>query len=77
MSRFSEVTYDSTSQTATIGTGLIWDDVYAALEPFGVNIVGGRVTGVGVAGFTLGGGEWSANPINVFCFTKYIAAPLS
>lgn len=56
MSRFSEVTYDASSQTATIGAGLIWDDVYAALAPLGVNVVGGRVTGVGVAGFTLGGG---------------------
>ncbi|PCH36093.1 FAD-binding domain-containing protein [Wolfiporia cocos MD-104 SS10] len=56
MSRFSGVTYDSESGTATIGTGLIWDDVYRALEPYGVNVVGGRVTGVGVGGFTLGGG---------------------
>lgn len=30
--------------------------VYAALAPYGVNVVGGRVSGVGVAGFTLGGG---------------------
>ncbi|KAH9930868.1 FAD-binding domain-containing protein [Fomitopsis serialis] len=36
--------------------GNIWDDVYSALEPYSVNVVGGRVTGVGVAGFTLGGG---------------------
>lgn len=57
MSRFSNVTYDAASQTATIGAGLIWDTVYAALEPHGVNVVGGRVTGVGVAGFTLGGGK--------------------
>lgn len=56
MSRFSEVTYDASSQTAVIGAGLIWDDVYAALAPHGVNVLGGRVTGVGVAGFTLGGG---------------------
>jgi FAD/FMN-containing dehydrogenase len=56
MSRFSAVTYDPAEQTATIGAGLIWDDVYAALEPYGVNVVGGRVSGVGVAGFTLGGG---------------------
>ncbi len=52
MSRFSEVTYDSTSETAIIGSGLVWDDVYASLAPHG----GGRVTGVGVAGFILGGG---------------------
>jgi hypothetical protein len=57
MSRFSDVTYDYVSQTATIGAGLIWDDVYAALEPYGVNVAGGRVSGVGVAGFILGGGK--------------------
>ncbi|KAK7681862.1 hypothetical protein QCA50_015210 [Cerrena zonata] len=62
MYRFSGVKYDATSQTAEIGAGLIWDDVYAALEPLGVNVVGGRVTGVGVAGFTLGGGySWLTN----------------
>ncbi|KAG6839526.1 hypothetical protein C0991_001860 [Blastosporella zonata] len=62
MSRFSQVTYDATSGTAVVGSGLIWDDVYAALAPYNVNVVGGRVTGVGVAGFTLGGGySWLTN----------------
>ncbi|KAF9017798.1 FAD-binding domain-containing protein [Hymenopellis radicata] len=62
MSRFSEVTYDAASQTVVVGAGLIWDDVYSALEPYNVNVVGGRVTGVGVAGFTLGGGySWLTN----------------
>lgn len=56
MSRFSEVTYNNSSQTAVVGAGLIWDDVYAALMPYDVNVLGGRVTGVGVAGFLLGGG---------------------
>ncbi|KAG5351541.1 hypothetical protein C0989_006049 [Termitomyces sp. Mn162] len=57
MKPFSEVTYDAESQTVVIGAGLIWDDVYAALAPYGVSVVGGRVTGVGVAGFILGGGK--------------------
>ena len=62
MFRFSEVIYNNASQTVDVGSGLIWDDVYAALEPFGVNVVGGRVTGVGVAGFSLGGGySWLTN----------------
>ncbi|THG96512.1 hypothetical protein EW026_g5333 [Hermanssonia centrifuga] len=62
MYRFSEVTYHADSQTVDIGPGLIWDDVYTALEPLGVNVVGGRVTGVGVAGFSLGGGySWLSN----------------
>lgn len=59
MARFNSVTYDATSNTASIGPGLIWDDVYAVLEPLGVTVVGGRVTGVGVAGFTLGGGLYT------------------
>lgn len=59
MYRFSEINYNASSQTVDVGAGLIWDDVYAALEPLGVNVVGGRVTGIGVAGFTLGGGTLS------------------
>ncbi|EUC62597.1 FAD-dependent oxidoreductase, putative [Rhizoctonia solani AG-3 Rhs1AP] len=67
--KFSEVTYhpgpaaaDGSVGTVDIGTGLVWDSVYAALEPLGVNVVGGRVTGVGVGGFTLGGGySWLSN----------------
>ena len=60
MSRFSDVIYDSEAQTVVIGAGLVWDDVYAALEPHGVNVVGGRISGVGVAGLTLGGGASEA-----------------
>ncbi|KAK0460521.1 FAD-binding domain-containing protein [Desarmillaria tabescens] len=62
MTRFNEVTYDSATHTAAIGAGNIWDDVYAALDAQGVNVLGGRVTGIGVAGFTLGGGySWLSN----------------
>jgi FAD/FMN-containing dehydrogenase len=57
MSRFSGIDYNEAEQTVTLGAGLIWDDVYAALEPHGVVALGARVTGVGVAGLTLGGGE--------------------
>ncbi|KAJ7732366.1 FAD-binding domain-containing protein [Mycena maculata] len=62
MTRFSGVTYDESSGTAVIGSGLVWDDVYEALAPFNVNVIGGRVSGVGVGGFTLGGGySWKTN----------------
>ena len=57
MTRFNEATYHPDNQTATVGAGLLWDDVYEALEPYDVNVVGGRAGGVGVAGFSLGGGE--------------------
>ncbi|KAK0224250.1 hypothetical protein IW262DRAFT_882884 [Armillaria fumosa] len=56
MTRFNEVTYDSATQAAVIGAGNIWDDVYEVLNAQSVNVLGGRVTGIGVGGFTLGGG---------------------
>jgi hypothetical protein len=38
--------YNPGSRTADseIDAGLVWDDVYAAAEPCGVNVVGGRTT---------------------------------
>ncbi|KAK7033989.1 hypothetical protein VNI00_012418 [Paramarasmius palmivorus] len=57
MYRFNEVSYDAKTQTATVGTGLVWDDVYAGLEPYNVHVAGARVTGIGVGGFIMGGGN--------------------
>jgi FAD/FMN-containing dehydrogenase len=42
--------------TVRLGTGLRWGQVYEFLEQFGVTVVGGRDSGVGVGGFLLGGG---------------------
>jgi FAD/FMN-containing dehydrogenase len=56
MTRFSQVVVDKTASLVKVGAGLVWDDVYKALDGTGLNVVGGRVSGVGVAGFTLGGG---------------------
>ncbi|KAH9054943.1 FAD-binding domain-containing protein [Lactarius vividus] len=38
------------------GSGVTLDQVYAALDSTGVNIVGGRIPTVGISGLTLGGG---------------------
>ncbi|KAJ7020917.1 FAD-binding domain-containing protein [Mycena alexandri] len=66
MTRFNTVNYDKKSGTIAIGSGMIWDDVYAELEPHGVIAAGGRVPGVGVAGFTLGGGyNWLSNKVGL------------
>ena len=46
LNKFSEIKYDAQKNLVTVGAGLIWDDVYAALDPLGVGVVGGRVTGV-------------------------------
>ena len=57
MTRFNKTKVDYTFGTVDVGAGLTWDQVYVVLEPTGVNVVGGRVPGIGVAGLTLGGGE--------------------
>ena len=71
MSRFNEVTFDPTSDSVTVGAGLIWDDVYAALEPHSAGVVGGRVSGIGVAGFTLGGGAFVASIDHASCLPGF------
>ena len=57
MTRFNDIVICNDSQTVKIGAGLTWTDVYTYLVPKGVNVAGGRLNGVGVAGLTLGGGE--------------------
>ena len=58
MIRFNDIKVNNNSRTVELGAGLTWGQVYAALEPTGVNVVGGRIPEVGVAGLTLGGGEY-------------------
>lgn len=47
MAKFTDITYDKTSQTVTMGAGLTWEKVYKGLEKYGVTVAGGRVWGVG------------------------------
>ena len=56
---FASIEYDEATQTVTVGPGSKWEEVHAALHPYGVNVPGARVPGVGVGGFLLGGGELS------------------
>ncbi|KAM0228592.1 hypothetical protein ACHAP5_011903 [Fusarium lateritium] len=43
--------------TARVGGGSLSRHVFAALDPYGLAYVGGRVGQVGIGGFTLGGGS--------------------
>jgi FAD/FMN-containing dehydrogenase len=58
MVRFNTVTIDHAASTVSAGAGLLWDDVYKALDGTGLNVVGGRAPGVGIAGLALGGGGY-------------------
>ena len=57
MIRFNDIVVHEKEGTVEIGAGLTWTSVYSYLVPRGLNVVGGRLDGVGVGGFTLGGGQ--------------------
>lgn len=57
MTRFNDIAINEKEGTVEFGAGLTWTGVYSYLVPRGLNVVGGRLNGVGVAGFTLGGGQ--------------------
>lgn len=56
LSRFNCTKVNAEDMTVEVGPGLTWEEVYEALSPAGMSVIGGRVSGVGVAGLTLGGG---------------------
>ncbi|PYH94157.1 FAD dependent oxidoreductase [Aspergillus ellipticus CBS 707.79] len=74
-----QVIYDPHNQTALIGPGLSWEEAQNGLNGTGRTIVGGRLGGVGVGGYMLGGGMsflssqygWAAN--NVVNFEVVLA----
>ena len=61
MTRFNDIAIREYHRTVEVGAGLTWTDVYKYLVPKGLNVVGGRLDGVGVAGLTLGGGECNSS----------------
>ncbi|KAJ5948698.1 FAD binding domain protein [Penicillium verhagenii] len=55
LSLFREVTIADNRESVAVGAGCQWIDVSRVLDEKGLAVVGGRSSGVGVAGFTLGG----------------------
>ncbi|KAL8831549.1 MAG: hypothetical protein Q9170_005249 [Blastenia crenularia] len=55
LSRMNDIVLSEDRQTVSIGPGVRWQDVYTALDPMNLSVVGGRAGTVGVAGLTLGG----------------------
>ncbi|KAH9023865.1 FAD dependent oxidoreductase [Lactarius hengduanensis] len=56
LARFDTFKVNTEAQTVELGPSLTWDDVFERLTPYGVNVIGGRIPGVGVGGLTLSGG---------------------
>jgi len=57
LSLLNQTVYDADSETASIGPGGRWLEVYTELHKFGRVVAGGREGNVGVAGLLLGGGN--------------------
>lgn len=54
MVRFNTVTVDQAASTVAVGAKLLWDDVYKeAFDGAGLNVVSGRVPGIGVPALRL------------------------
>ena len=55
LQKLKQVPVSADKKVATVGPGGRWGDVYAALDPYGVGVIGGRIPQVGVGGLILGG----------------------
>lgn len=55
-SRMDDVTVDAVRRTARVGAGVRWAELVAATAPHGLTGLVGSSSGVGVVGYTLGGG---------------------
>lgn len=54
--KLNQVKVSDDRKIASLGPGGRWGDVFAALDPYGVSVIGGRIPHVGVGGLILGGG---------------------
>lgn len=55
LQNLNQLTLSSDKKSVTIGPGKRWGEVYDALDPYGVSVIGGRIPQVGVGGLILGG----------------------
>jgi FAD/FMN-containing dehydrogenase len=56
LSQLNQIDIETEAQTASIGPGCRWGEVYSTLQSKGYTVPGGRDSNVGVGGFVLGGG---------------------
>lgn len=57
LSPMKDIEVDAGTKTARVGPGVTWGELDHATQQHGLATVGGTVSSVGVAGFTLGGGS--------------------
>lgn len=55
LSGLDGISVSDDKETVSIGPGQRWGNVYDALDPYGVSVIGARIPNVGVGGLLLGG----------------------
>ncbi|KAJ7151916.1 hypothetical protein C8R43DRAFT_1067457 [Mycena crocata] len=60
--RMTNVSYSAVTDTVTVAPGVHWGDAIAAIEPYGVTVIGGRARDIGI-GLLLGGGVSFVSPL--------------
>ena len=53
--RMNKIEIAEDRKTVRVGAGANWKEVYDAVEPEGLMVIGGRMSTIGVGGFVLGG----------------------
>lgn len=56
LASLDSIAVSSDGSTVSLGPAATWGEVYAALDPLGITVAGGRSGGVGVGGLATGGG---------------------
>ncbi|PMD24518.1 FAD-binding domain-containing protein [Hyaloscypha hepaticicola] len=72
--KLNQITVSPDKTQTFVGPGNTWFDVYSQLEGEGLSVIGGRVSGIGVGGLTLGGGisffsgryGWACDNVNTY-----------
>lgn len=59
----NSITLSKDQTIASAGAGNVWVDVYDYLEPYGLSVIGGRVSTIGLGGLTTGGMHEKNYPI--------------
>src|SRR5690242_5527906 len=75
-SRMAGVLVDPDRRVARVGAGATWGQVLAAAAPFGLAPLSGSSPGVGVAGYTLGGGVGWLSRLHGFAADSLVRAAL-
>jgi FAD/FMN-containing dehydrogenase len=73
-SRMTGVEVDAGRRVARVGGGALWSDVLAAAAPYGLAPLSGSSAGVGVAGYTLGGGAGFLSRVHGYAADNLLSA---